>query len=228
MSKIKIEIKNKLTGKILFEYEKENNTVKDTIEEAIKQDANLEDANLEGAYLGGAYLGGANLRGANLRGAYLGGANLRGANLRGADLVGAYLGGAYLGGANLEGAYLYMWDIDDIDIKEIIENIERNSNIKIKNYYINKHILSPVTKVYWENSLIIDEYEIVEQEEEILENKLKKIEKISLTNESIEYFEKNETRHFMSTNRKDRDIYIPKINWLIEKVNYLLEKSDKE
>ena len=59
MGKIKIEIKNRWTGSVLFEYEKENNTVKDTMEEAIKGGANLK-----GADLGGAYLGGANLEGA--------------------------------------------------------------------------------------------------------------------------------------------------------------------
>ena len=62
--KIKIEIKNRWTGEVLFEYEKEDNTIKDTLVEAVNN----------GAYLGCAYLGGA-----NLRGAYLGGAYLRGA-----------------------------------------------------------------------------------------------------------------------------------------------------
>ena len=79
MTKIKIEIKNRLTGKILFEYEKENNTVKDTVVEAVSR----------GAYLRGAYLRGAYLRGADLRGADLSGADLRGADLSGADLRGA-------------------------------------------------------------------------------------------------------------------------------------------
>ena len=83
--KIKIQIKSVL-GDVLFEYEKENNTIKDTVEEAVRQDA----------YLGGAYLGGA-----NLRGAYLGDANLGGAYLGDANLGGANLGGANLGGANL-------------------------------------------------------------------------------------------------------------------------------
>ena len=52
----KIEIKNKWTGSILFEYEKENNTLKDTVEQAVKEGADLERANLEGADLGGANL----------------------------------------------------------------------------------------------------------------------------------------------------------------------------
>ena len=97
--RIKIEIKNRWTGSVLFEYEKEGNTVKDTLIEAVKNSADLGGADLGGADLRGAYLGGADLRGANLGGAYLSGAYLRGANLGGAYLSGAYLGGAYLRGA---------------------------------------------------------------------------------------------------------------------------------
>ena len=67
-TKVKIQIKS-LIGNLLFEYEKEDNTIKDTLVEAVK------------------------------RGADLYGADLIGADLRGADLRGAYLGGAYLGGA---------------------------------------------------------------------------------------------------------------------------------
>lgn len=62
--KIKIEIKNRFSGKVLFEYEKVDNTVKDTLVEAVKYGANLCGANLRGANLRGAYLYGANLRGA--------------------------------------------------------------------------------------------------------------------------------------------------------------------
>ena len=67
--RIKIEIKDRWTGSVLFEYEKEDNTVKDTLVEAVKNRA----------YLRGVDLGGAYLRGADLRGADLGGAYLRGA-----------------------------------------------------------------------------------------------------------------------------------------------------
>ena len=62
---LKIQIKSKI-GELLFEYEKKNNTIKDTVEEAVKQGANLDGAYLEEANLRGAYLGGANLRGAYL------------------------------------------------------------------------------------------------------------------------------------------------------------------
>ena len=62
---IKIQIKS-ICGEVLFEYEKENNTLKDTLEEAVKQGANLDRANLDGANLYRANLYGANLDGANL------------------------------------------------------------------------------------------------------------------------------------------------------------------
>jgi len=68
--KTKIQIKS-VFGKILFEFEKEDNTIKQTLIEAVSSGADLR---------------GADLRGADLRGADLRDANLRGANLRGADL----------------------------------------------------------------------------------------------------------------------------------------------
>ena len=109
---VKIEIKS-IFGNVLFEFSKENNTIKDTIIEAVKRGADLRGAYLRGADLGGAYLGGA-----YLGGAYLRGADLRGADLRGADLRGADLGGADLGGADLRGAYLRgagkITSVDDI------------------------------------------------------------------------------------------------------------------
>ena len=57
---IKIEIKT-LWGTILFTHESENNTIKQTVEKAVKA----------GVYLCGAYLRDADLRGANLCGANL-------------------------------------------------------------------------------------------------------------------------------------------------------------
>ena len=75
---IKIQIKS-IWGDILFEYEKENNTIKDTLEEAVKQGANLDGASLNRANLNGASLNRASLYGANLDGASLNRANLDGA-----------------------------------------------------------------------------------------------------------------------------------------------------
>ena len=102
---IKIQIKS-IFGSVLFEYSKENNTIKDTLCEANLCEANLCGADLYGADLYGANLREANLRGANLREANLRGADLREANLRGANLCEANLRGANLRGANLREANL--------------------------------------------------------------------------------------------------------------------------
>ena len=108
---IKIQIKS-IWGEVLFEYEKENNTIKDTLEEAVRQRASLDGANLYGASLVGASLDRANLYGASLVGANLDRANLDGANLVGASLVGASLVGANLDRANLDRANLYGANLD--------------------------------------------------------------------------------------------------------------------
>jgi len=96
MKNITIQIKNRWTGNIIFKYSSEKNTIKDTLEKAVEDDADLRGANLYGANLYGADLSGADLSGANLRGANLYCANLCGADLRDADLRGANLYGADL------------------------------------------------------------------------------------------------------------------------------------
>ena len=73
--KTKIEIKS-IFGDLIFEFEKENNTIKDTLLEAIKDGADLCNADLRNA----------NLYDANLYDADLRSADLRNANLRSADL----------------------------------------------------------------------------------------------------------------------------------------------
>ena len=98
---IKIEIRNRWTGSVVFEYTKERNTIAEAVLEAIRCDANLRDADLCDANLRDANLRDADLRGANLRGANLRDADLRDANLCDADLCGANLCGAGLRGANL-------------------------------------------------------------------------------------------------------------------------------
>ena len=108
---IKIEIRNRWTGSVVFEYTKEGNTITETVLAAIRRGADLRDADLYGADLRGSSLRGANLCdadlcGANLCGAYLRGANLYGANLCDADLRGANLYGADLRDTDLRGANL--------------------------------------------------------------------------------------------------------------------------
>ena len=64
---IKIEIRNRWTGAVVFEYTKEGNTITETVLEAIRRGANLSDADLSDADLRCANLSGADLRCADLR-----------------------------------------------------------------------------------------------------------------------------------------------------------------
>jgi len=92
------------SGEVLFTSDKP--TLKEALEEAVGQGANLEEANLWRANLQEANLREANLRGANLQRANLWRANLEGANLEEANLWRAKLEEANLEEANLEGAEL--------------------------------------------------------------------------------------------------------------------------
>ena len=143
--KIKIEIKSVL-GKVLFALEKENNTIKDTIEEAVRnnanlinadlRNANLEYANLENANLINANLYNANLINANLINANLEYANLRNANLEYANLENANLGNANLEYANLENANLEYANLENANLRNAnLENADlRNVNLEnVKN-----------------------------------------------------------------------------------------------
>jgi uncharacterized protein YjbI with pentapeptide repeats len=131
IKKVKIQIKNRWTGNIIFESEK--STIKEAVIEGLASEADLRGANLSGADLSEADLRGANLSDANLseadlREADLSGANLSGANLREADLRGtnlreadlreADLSGANLSGANLRGADLSEADLSGANLRE--------------------------------------------------------------------------------------------------------------
>ena len=105
---IKIEIRNRWTGSVVFEYTKEGNTITETVLEAIRRGANLRDANLRDA----------DLRDANLRDANLCNADLCDANLCGANLCGAYLCGANLYGADLRDADLRDADLYGADLRD--------------------------------------------------------------------------------------------------------------
>lgn len=81
-----IQIKNRRTDEVIFKYKCENNTIKKTVEEAVKRSVNLSYANLQGADLSEA-----NLVNAELENADLGFANLSNANLSNAKLNGIIL-----------------------------------------------------------------------------------------------------------------------------------------
>ena len=132
MKQIKIEIRNRWTGAVVFEYTKEGNTITETVLEAIRRgadlrgadlrsadlrSANLRDADLRSADLRNADLCDANLRNADLCGANLSDADLRSANLRDADLRSADLRNADLRGADLRNADLRGANLSDADLR---------------------------------------------------------------------------------------------------------------
>ena len=114
--KIRIDIKS-VFGDVIFSFEKENNTIKDTLEYANLRGTDLRSADLEGADLRYANLRGANLRSADLEGADLKSADLRSADLEGADLKSADLRYANLRGANLRGADLKSANLGGADLE---------------------------------------------------------------------------------------------------------------
>ena len=112
MFKTEIQIKS-IWGDVLFEYSKKDNTIKDTLIEAIHQRADLSEADLSEADLSEADLRGADLSEANLKGA-----DLRGANLSEADLWRADLWRADLSKADLRGANLWRADLSEANLWE--------------------------------------------------------------------------------------------------------------
>ena len=73
---MKIQIKSRFSASVLFEHDCENNSMRLTLELALKAWADLSGADLSGADLSWADLSGANLSGADLSGASLFGAKL--------------------------------------------------------------------------------------------------------------------------------------------------------
>ena len=107
--KVKIEIKNRFTGKVLFEFETENNTIQKTVEEAIKSGCDLSGCDLSFSDLRGCNLRGCNLSFSNLRGCDLSGCDLRGCDLSGCDLRGCDLSGKTIKTAAVfTGLYTYI------------------------------------------------------------------------------------------------------------------------
>ena len=115
---MKIEIKNRFTGSVIFELDIENNSIALTLKAAIESNVNLSGAILRWADLSEANLSGANLSDANLSGATLRGATLRCANLSGATLRWATLRWANLSDANLSGADLSDANLSDATLRD--------------------------------------------------------------------------------------------------------------
>ena len=106
-----IQIKSRFSAEVLFEHDCENNSIRLTLDLAIKSCANLSCANLSCADLSCANLSCADLSCANLSGADLSGANLSGADLSCANLSCANLSCANMSGADLRRANLSCADL---------------------------------------------------------------------------------------------------------------------
>ena len=104
--KIKLQIKS-VFGKLLFEYECEDNTIAKTVEKAVESSANLRSADLSYADLRSADLSYADLSYADLRSADLSSADLRYANLSSANLDKRYIQVACIGSAKRMTTYCF-------------------------------------------------------------------------------------------------------------------------
>ena len=95
---IKIEIKNRFTGKIIFEYEKENNTISETIKEFIKKEIESGKSNcdLSNSNLRNCDLSNCDLRNCNLSNCDLSNSNLRNCDLSNCDLRNSNLRKRYI------------------------------------------------------------------------------------------------------------------------------------
>jgi len=116
---MKIQIKNRFTGKVIFEVEALN--IKIAVELAVKQGSDLRGSNLSYSDLRGSNLRGSNLscsdlRGSNLRGSNLSYSDLRGSNLRGSNLSCSDLRGSNLSCSDLSGSNLSYSDLRGSDL----------------------------------------------------------------------------------------------------------------
>ncbi len=107
MKMTRIEIKNRFSGEVIFALECDDNTIAQTVQEAVRRKKTLRYADLRYADLRNADLSNADLRAANLHSADLSYANLHSADLRFANLHSANLSYADLHSADLRYAVLH-------------------------------------------------------------------------------------------------------------------------
>ena len=149
---MKIEIKHKFTGAVIFAYEKENNTIKDTVEEAVRLNvsleyANLENSNLQNCDLENCKLQNANLQNCDFRNSNLAYSYLEYANLQNCDLRYANLKNADLKNSNLEYCNLKNCNLQNCNLKNCnlnISNLESANLTAIKKNFFK--ILSKAPK----------------------------------------------------------------------------------
>jgi len=151
-----MKILNRYTNEVIYE-DKEIETIRELVEQAIKSGARLKGADLKGADLKGADLNGLNLSSADLSGSNLNNACLNNACLSSADLRGACLSSADLRGADLSSAVGNNREIITLFINKYTVVFTRDTiQIGCKNYSIES----------WKN---FSDEEILEMDSEALE-----------------------------------------------------------
>ena len=118
---MKIEIKCRFTGRVLFEHDCENNTIKATVQKALAVKANLSgsdlrNSDLRNSDLNGSDLSYSDLRNSDLRNSDLNGSNLSYSNLIYSDLSYSNLNGSNLSYSNLNGSDLRNSDLNGSDL----------------------------------------------------------------------------------------------------------------
>ena len=96
--KLKIQIKNRFTGSVMFEFESENNSMKKTLEAAIKNGSDLSNSNLRNS----------DLRNSNLRNSNLSNSDLSNSDLSSSDLSNSNLSGCLVFDENLKRTPLFI------------------------------------------------------------------------------------------------------------------------
>ena len=113
---MKIEIKCRFAQKVLFEHDCKDNTIKKTVEEAVKCRSDLSWSNLRGSDLSGSDLSGSDLSGSDLCGSDLSRSDLRGSDLSGSDLRWSNLRESDLSWSDLSGSDLRWSDLRGSDL----------------------------------------------------------------------------------------------------------------
>ena len=154
---MKIEIKHKFTGAVIFAYEKEKNTIKDTIEEAVRLNVSLAFSNLAYSYLEYSNFENANfencnfeycnLKNCNLQNCNFESANFKNASLQNADFENCNFKNANLKNASLENCNLESADLQNASLQNAnfeYSNLEKANLTAIKEDFF--EILSKAPK----------------------------------------------------------------------------------
>ena len=158
-----IEIKS-ILGKVLYTYTKENATIKDALEQAVKEKVNLSNSNLSNSNLSNSNLSNSNLRNSNLRNS-----NLSNSNLSNSNLSNSYLSNSNLSNSNLSNSNLRNSNLRNSDLRNSDLSNSYLSNSNLRNSYLsnsdlrgakNKETAYLPIFCKWNHSIIGDKIQI--------------------------------------------------------------------